>query len=107
MGCCSSKKFQGEGQRLGSASENSQKNAPRPQQTVRRDEDIPRPIVNRNLTEEDKQRIREERAAAAEARAKKNQIGKGATKKKKKNTTSTASPLRGPNTQNTMTWTVG
>jgi len=45
--------------------------------------------------------LRAEREAAALARMKKNQIGK-VTKKK----TSSSSPLRGPNTKNTMTWTV-
>jgi hypothetical protein len=54
------------------------------------------------LTVEEREKIRAERVAAAEARAKKNQIGGG--KKKKKYTSS--EPLRGPNSKNTMTWTV-
>ncbi len=64
-------------------------------------EDNPKPIVNKNLTQQERDQIRAERAAAAEARAKKNKIGGG---KKKKAYAST--DLKGPNTKNTMSWTV-
>jgi hypothetical protein len=97
-----------QGQRLGSAAElpQSKQATQRPSGTINnRYDETPKPMVDSNLTEEEKQRIREERAAAAEARARKQQIG-GKSKKKKKNVDSSA-PLRGPNSKNTMTWTVG
>jgi hypothetical protein len=73
-----------------------------PPKTAKGDENIPEPVIDKNLTEEERAKIRADRAAAAEARLKK--MG-GAGKKKKK--PSSNAPLRGPNTPNTMTWTAG
>ena len=60
----------------------------------------PTPSHNPDLSEEDRQRIREDRAKAAEARLQNTQ-----TKKKKK--TRNQPPLHGPNSQYTMKWTSG
>lgn len=69
-------------------------------------EALPAPIVDTNLTEEERLRIRAERAAAAEARLKK--IGND---KKNKSTAgkrnNNSSPLRGPNSEPLMRWTAG
>jgi len=69
---------------------------------MQRDENIPEPVLDKNLTEEERAKIRADRAAAAEARLKKQG---GAPPKKKK--TSSDAPLRGPNSKPTMTWTAG
>ena len=68
---------------------------------MERDE-TPAPILNENMTPEERKQLRAERAAAAEARIK----AQGGNPKAKKKDTS-GQPLRGPNTQNTMTWTAG
>jgi len=88
-----------QGNRLGSVGDRA--TAPPGSQTRRSYEDNPKPVVNKDLTDGERETIRAERAAAAEARAKKNQIG---NRKKKK--ASTNEPLRGPNSQNTMAWNV-
>lgn len=92
--------FSGQGHRLGSADEVPLTSAPATT-PINRD-DLPAPIVNDNLTPEEREQQRRDRAAAAEKRAK--QMG-GTTKPKKKDTS--GEPLRGPNTQNTMRWTAG
>lgn len=56
---------------------------------------IPAPIVDPNLTDDDRQKQRADRLAAVEARMKAQQ-----PKKPKKS----SEPLRGPNTKPTMTW---
>ena len=68
---------------------------------MERDE-TPAPTFDENLTPKERAKIRADRAAAAEARIK---AQGGNPKPKKKDTSS--QPLRGPNTQNTMTWTAG
>lgn len=71
----------------------------------RDDENIPEPIIDQTLTEAERAKIREDRAKAAEERLKKNG---GTTKNAKKKTSDSSNePLRGPNSKNTMTWTVG
>jgi hypothetical protein len=88
-----------QGNRLGSAGDQ----LPARQATnTRKYEDNPKPIIDKNLTGEERVNIRAERAAAAEARAKKNQIGG----KKKKSKIDPSAPLRGPNSKNTMNWTM-
>mmetsp|Transcript_5859 Transcript_5859/g.8592 ORF Transcript_5859/g.8592 Transcript_5859/m.8592 type:complete len:103 (+) Transcript_5859:146-454(+) len=102
MGCCSSKQFEGQGQRLGSSNEPV---SSRPVQTNSK-ENLPKPKYNPNINDSEREKIRAERAAAAEARANANQIG-GKKKKKKVTTSSSSEPLRGPNSRNTMNWTAG
>ena len=58
--------------------------------------------MDQNLTDEERARIRADRAAAAEARLKKQG---GAPKKKK--TGGSDAPLQGPHSKPAMTWTVG
>lgn len=65
-------------------------------------DEVPAPAIDENMTPEERKQIRAERAAAAEARIKK----QGGNPKPKKKDTS-GQPLRGPNTQNTMTWGAG
>ena len=62
----------------------------------------PQPINDANLTEEERAKIRADRAAAAEARLQKQG---GAVGKKKKPGNNT--PLTGPNSQPAMRWTAG
>lgn len=69
---------------------------------MQRDDNIPEPVHDKNLTDEERAKIRADRAAAAEARLK--QQGGEAPKKKK---VSSDAPLRGPNSRPTMTWTAG
>ena len=59
------------------------------------------PVFDKNIGDAERAQRRAEREAAAKARMEKNAIP---TKKKKKTTSS--QPLRGPNSKNTMTWTV-
>lgn len=65
---------------------------------MKREDDIPEPVVDKNLTDDERAKIRADRAAAAEARLKK----QGGPPKKKK-APSTA-PLTGPNAQPLMRW---
>jgi hypothetical protein len=65
---------------------------------MKREDDIPKPVVDNNLTDEERATIRADRAAAAEARLKK----QGGLPKKKKPASST--PLTGPNAQPLMRW---
>lgn len=69
----------------------------------RRDgDDIPEPIHDPNLTDDQRAKQREARLAAAEARQK--ALGGGATKRPK---ATNAAPLRGPNSQPLMKWSAG
>lgn len=61
----------------------------------------PEPVYDKNLTDAEREKIRADRAAAAEARLKKQ--GAGAKKKPAKS----SAPLTGPNTQPAMRWTAG
>jgi len=65
-----------------------------------RQDDVPDPVYNPNLDDAERAKIRADRAAAAEARLKKNSGGK----KPKK---TTAPPLTGPNSKPLMQWTAG
>jgi len=91
-----------QGHRLGTAHETGYQNSAASASPMQRDENIPEPVLDKNLTEEERAKIRADRAAAAEARLKKQG---GAPPKKKK--TSSDAPLRGPNSKPTMTWTAG
>lgn len=96
--------FQGDGHRLGTADEASFGGGGAPaSMPIKRDEDLPSPAVDPALADDDRARIRAERAAAAEARLKKQ--GSGTTKKKKATTEN--KPLVGPNSQPAMRWTAG
>lgn len=73
--------------------------------SMARDDDeevIPEPAYNPNLTDEQRAKIRLDRAAAAEARLKKQTGGK-----KPKKTSAPPPPLRGPNSQPLMRWNAG
>jgi hypothetical protein len=61
-----------------------------------------KPAFDSNLSEEERTKIRADRAAAAEARLKKQGI-----KPEKKKKPSSDDPLRGPNSKPAMTWTLG
>ena len=68
---------------------------------MNRDDDaLPEPIHNPNLTNDERERQRLDRLAAAEARAQK-------AMQPKKPKKQSSQPLRGPNSQPTMAWTVG
>jgi len=105
--CCSicfrKKKFEGEGHRLGTGQERT---AQLSSAAISRPDDedgtTPEPRHDQNLTDADRERIRAERAAAAEARLKK-QAGTSAAKSNKKSIET--EPLRGPNSQPLMRWT--
>ena len=92
-----------QGHRLGTANLPSPANysASGAPATNQRDDNVPEPLIDKNLTEEERAKIRADRAAAAEARLKKQG---GAPGKRK---TSSNAPLRGPNSKPTMTWTAG
>ena len=66
--------------------------------------DIPKPIIDENLTDTDREKIRADRAAAAEARLKKQGLP---IKPKKTPPVDPNAPLRGPNSKSTMTWSLG
>lgn len=110
MGCCCSKrKFEGEGHRLGTADEDRAARGgggggggktQQPQQESSSYE----PYTDKRLTDEERAKIREERLAAAEGRLTKDQKKQMKTKKKKPDS---EEPLRGPNTQNNLRWTAG
>ena len=89
-----------QGHRLGTASEQQQYRDNPAAATTRQDDSLPAPVYDKNLSEEERAKVRADRAAAAEARLKK-QVGK--TKKKKKEGASNA-PLTGPNTEPLMRW---
>lgn len=101
-GADASSNFQGEGRRLGTADEAAFGSGGAPgAMPIKRDEDLPKPKYDKNLDDDERTKIRADRAAAAEARAKK--AGGGGTKKKKASTEN--KPLVGPNSQPTMRWT--
>ena len=101
-GADASSNYQGEGRRLGTADEAAFGSGGAPgAMPIKRDEDLPKPKYDKNLDDDERTKIRAERAAAAEARAKK--AGGGGTKKKKASTEN--KPLVGPNSQPTMRWT--
>lgn len=97
--------FQGEGHRLGSAHDNNAANRVHSNNATNNNNkhDMPQPIIDTNLTDADRERIRADRAAAAEARLKK----QGLPKPIKKEKIDPNAPLRGPNSKPTMTWNVG
>lgn len=87
-----------QGHRLGTAEDARQRQAAAAAAAMDRADEVPQPVFDENMTDEDRARIRAERAAAAEARAKK-------ANAKPKKTSST--PLVGPNSQPTLRWTAG
>ncbi len=114
MGCCCSKrKFEGEGHRLGTADEDRAargggsgggKTQQQQQQQQQQQSSSYEPYTDERLTDEERAKIREERLAAAEGRLTKDQKKQMKTKKKKPDS---EEPLRGPNTQNNLRWTAG
>jgi hypothetical protein len=81
----------------------SNHNTPYNDTVVNKNDDVPAPIFDDNLTNDEREKIRAERAAAAEARLQK--LGGGTSKRPKK--PSNDEPLRGPNSKPLMTWTTG
>jgi hypothetical protein len=65
-------------------------------------DELPEPIHDASLTDDQRAKQREARLAAAEARQK--ALGGGAKKKTK---ATNAAPLRGPNSQPLMKWSAG
>ena len=91
-----------QGHRLGTGDEaNYRDNATTSTAAANKKDDLPPAAVDPNLTPEERAKIRADRAAAAEARLKK----QGVTQPKKKKTPSDA-PLVGPNSKPTMQWTL-
>eukprot|EP00984_Skeletonema_dohrnii_P014801 scaffold6291_cov159-Skeletonema_dohrnii-CCMP3373.AAC.1 len=104
MGCCCSKrKFEGEGHRLGTADEAAQRATAKTSGAKNETQPF-QPYTDKLLSDEDRARIREERLAATEARLSKEAKKEMKTKKKKP---SSDEPLRGPNSKNTLRWTAG
>lgn len=99
------KAFQGEGHRLGTTTEegNSRTTGAGSADNRNRSEETttstPSPL-DPNLTDEERANLRANRAAAAEARLKKQQVGKGKSKTRSK-------PLRDDNSAPLMRWTAG
>lgn len=85
-----------QGQRLGTTSEQSNL-VPPSRAAIQRDENIPEPILDPNLTDEQREEARKARLAAVEARLKKQG---GPPKKKPTNN----APLKGPNSEPLMRW---
>ncbi|KAL7578243.1 hypothetical protein ACA910_012663 [Epithemia clementina (nom. ined.)] len=100
------KAFQGEGHRLGSV--NEAKASGGAGQGGYRDEvntdTAPPAALDPNLTDDERAKIRADRAAAAEARLRKQG---GTTTKTKKPTPNDKAPLTGPNSTPLMRWTAG
>ena len=92
----------GQGHRLGTSNEKSYTDTAPKAAKSDKPTRIQEPVVEDNLTEEEREQKRAERAAAAEARLKKQ--GTYPTKKKKKQNDG---PLVGPNSKPLMTWTAG
>jgi hypothetical protein len=69
--------------------------------TQKMEERIPEPAMDPNLNDDERAKIRADRAAAAEARLKK--LG-GGGKKKKSTANANNQPLKGPNSENLMRW---
>ncbi len=93
----------GEGHRLGTADELRRAKVVRAAEDNFTTDQTPTPYTDATITEEERAKIREQRLAAAEGRLTKEE--RNAIKKKK--TTQNDTPLRGPNSQNTMRWTAG
>lgn len=93
------KPFQGQGHRLGQPQELTPL-ATTASGNAKKDE-MPQPRRDETLTDEEREKQRRERVAAAEARLKK----AGGLPKKKKEYKDV--PLAGPNSKPTMTWNVG
>ncbi len=94
----------GEGHRLGTADEQRRAKVVRAMGDGNFTTDqTPTPYTDAKITEEERAKIREERLAAAEGRLTKEERNAMKKKKTKHNDT----PLRGPNSQNTMRWTAG
>jgi len=90
--------FEGKGNRLGSANDESNMAGANKMASKKGEEALPKPTYDPTLTDSARDRQREERLAAAEARLK--------TKKPKKSK-KTSEPLMGPNSKPIMTWNVG
>ena len=88
-----------QGHRLGTGDEAKYRDDTNSSKKV--DDDLPPAAIDPNLSPEERARIRADRAAAAEARLKK----QGGAQPKKKKTPSDA-PLVGPNSKPTMQWTL-
>lgn len=94
------------GHRLGTANENATRQHNNNNSTDNNNSyDIPKPIIDENLTDADREKIRADRAAAAEARLKKQ--GLPIKPPKKTPPVDPNAPLRGPNSKPTMTWSLG
>lgn len=91
------------GHRLGTASDNANRTHNSNNNSTN-NHDIPKPIIDENLTEADREKIRADRAAAAETRLKKLGLR---IKPKKTPPVDANAPLRGPNSKATMTWSLG
>lgn len=90
--------FASQGQRLGSSNNENAYGGGVPRQMK---SNPPAPVItNTNLNDGDRAELRAQRAAAAEARMKKQGIKPGKKPKKQ-----TGEPLRGPNSQPLMRWT--
>ena len=101
-------KYNKKGHRLGTANENTKQ--PHDGNTINDDDhhhhkhDVPAPIIDETLTDADREKIRADRAAAAEARLKKQGLP---VQPKKAPPLDANAPLRGPNSKPTMTWSLG
>ena len=91
------------GHRLGTASDIANRTHNRDDNSTNK-HDIPKPIIDENLTDADREKIRADRAAAAEARLKKQGLP---VKPKKTPPVDANAPLRGPTSKPTMTWSLG
>jgi hypothetical protein len=94
------------GHRLGTANENADRkyNSNNDDGNNNNKHDIPKPMIDETLTDADREKIRADRAAAAEARLKKQGLP---IKPKKAPPVDPNAPLRGPNSKPTMTWSLG
>jgi hypothetical protein len=90
------------GHRLGTAHENTNRIYNGNNNDNNNKHDLPKPIIDETLTDADREKIRADRAAAAEARLKKQGLSNQPKKKVDPN-----APLRGPHSKPTMTWSVG
>ena len=93
------------GYRLGTAHENANRTYNSSDEGNNKQHDLPPPMVDETLTDADREKIRADRAAAAEARLKKQ--GLPVNKPKKVPPVDPNAPLRGPNSKPTMTWSLG
>lgn len=93
-------KLNHQGHRLGSADEGRAATAPLASGMYRSDINPEPVLVDPSLTDADREKIRADRAAAAEARMKK----QGLNPKQKKKPSNSGEPLRGPNSEPLMRW---